>query len=71
MNFLGRRIVDEYEWKWDNYVPLVPNEQLIIYELHVGDFKGKFKDVTENMNHFVQLGITAGIIGFLNPVMIF
>ena len=71
MKLLGRRIVDEYEWKWDNHVPLASNEELIIYELHVGDFRGKFKDVTENIDYFVQLGITAGIFGFLHPNMIF
>ncbi|CAF4104351.1 unnamed protein product, partial [Rotaria sp. Silwood2] len=52
-------IVDEYEWKYDNHVPLVPNEKLIIYELHVGDFEDKFTNITAKMDYFVQLSITA------------
>ncbi|CAF4761055.1 unnamed protein product, partial [Rotaria sp. Silwood2] len=48
------------EWKYDNHVPLVPNEKLIIYELHVGDFEDKFVNLTAKMDYFVQLGITAG-----------
>ncbi|CAF2944680.1 unnamed protein product [Rotaria sp. Silwood2] len=55
----GRKIVDEYEWKYDNHVPLVPNEKLIIYELHVGDFEDKFTNITAKMDYFVQLSITA------------
>ncbi|CAF1048926.1 unnamed protein product [Rotaria sordida] len=55
----GRKIVDEYEWKYDNHVPLVSNEKLIIYEIHIGDFEDKFVNVTARMNYFVQLGITA------------
>jgi len=52
--------LDEYEWKYDNHVPLVSNENLIIYEIHIGDFEGKFTNVTAKMDYFVQLGITAG-----------
>ncbi|CAF1378155.1 unnamed protein product, partial [Rotaria sordida] len=55
----GRKIVDEYEWKYDNHVPLASNEKLIIYEIHIGDFEDKFVNVTARMNYFVQLGITA------------
>ncbi|CAF0807602.1 unnamed protein product [Adineta ricciae] len=55
----GKRIVDEYEWKYDNYVPLAENDKLIIYEIHIGDFQDRFKDVTEKMDYFVSLGITA------------
>ncbi|CAF1326036.1 unnamed protein product [Adineta ricciae] len=55
----GKRIVDEYEWKYDNYVPLAGNDKLIIYEIHIGDFQDRFKDVTEKMEYFVSLGITA------------
>jgi 1,4-alpha-glucan branching enzyme len=60
LNFTGKRIVDEYEWKYDNYTPLVSNDKLIIYELHIGDFENQFKNVTARMDHFIQLGITAG-----------
>ena len=56
----GKRIVDEYEWKYDNFTPLVSNENLIIYEIHIGDFENQFKNVTARMNHFIELGITAG-----------
>ena len=52
--------MDEYEWKYDNYVPLAGNDKLIIYEIHIGDFQDRFKDVTEKMEYFVSLGITAG-----------
>ena len=58
--FIGKRIVDEYEWKYDNHVPLVSDEDLIIYELHIGDFHCKFKDVTDKMDYFLELGVTAG-----------
>jgi len=39
---------------------LVTNDKLIIYEIHIGDFEDKFKNVTAKMNHFVELGVTAG-----------
>ncbi len=58
--FQGKRIVDEYEWKYDNYIPLVPDEKLIIYELHIGDFHDKFIGITAKMDYFVELGVTAG-----------
>jgi 1,4-alpha-glucan branching enzyme len=61
---LGRRVIDEYEWKYDNYTPLVSNEKLIIYELHIGDFNAQFTDVTAKIDYFVELGITAGKINW-------
>jgi 1,4-alpha-glucan branching enzyme len=33
---------------------------LIIYELHIGDFLGKFADITAKMDYFIELGVTAG-----------
>jgi 1,4-alpha-glucan branching enzyme len=60
LNFTGKKIVDEYEWKYDNYTPLVSDDKLIIYELHIGDFENQFKNVTARMDYFIQLGITAG-----------
>jgi 1,4-alpha-glucan branching enzyme len=57
---LDKRIIDEYEWKYDDAVPLASNEKLIIYEIHIGDFYSHFKDVTARMDYFVQLGVTAG-----------
>lgn len=35
----GSAIVHDYVWQHDD-VPLPPNEKLVIYELHVGDFRG-------------------------------
>jgi len=55
----GKKLVDEYEWKYDDYTPLVSNDNLIIYEIHIGDFENQFKNVTAKMDHFIQLGITA------------
>ncbi|CAF0732391.1 unnamed protein product [Adineta steineri] len=55
----GKKIIDEYEWKYDNHVPLVSNDKLIIYEIHIGDFQDKFTNVTAKMDYFVELGITA------------
>jgi 1,4-alpha-glucan branching enzyme len=63
----GRRIVDEYVWQHDDK-PLPPDEQLVIYELHVGDFsggeadpfnRGKFSDVVDKLDYLVDLGINA------------
>ncbi|CAF1572472.1 unnamed protein product, partial [Didymodactylos carnosus] len=56
----GQRIIDEYQWKYDGVAPLVENEKLIIYEIHIGDFQSQFKDVIAKMDYFLQLGITAG-----------
>ncbi len=64
----GKPVISSYKWKHDD-VPLLPNEQLVIYELHVGDFRGgsgddqkepgKFTDVIEKLDHLAELGITA------------
>ena len=64
----GQPVISTYKWKHDD-VPLVPNEQLIIYELHVADFRGgtgddqktpgKFTDVIEKLDYLAELGITA------------
>ncbi len=64
----GEPVISTYQWKHDD-VPLLPNEQLIIYELHVGDFRGgqgddqktpgKFTDVIEKLDYLADLGITA------------
>ncbi len=64
----GVPVIHTYKWKHDD-VPLVPNEQLVIYELHVGDFRGgmgddqkkpgKFTDVIEKLDYLADLGITA------------
>jgi len=63
----GEAIVDTYVWQHDD-VPLPGDHQLIIYELHVGDFsggeadaypRGKFEHVIEKLDYLVDLGINA------------
>jgi len=64
----GKRLCVDYQWKHDEQ-PLPTNDQLILYELHVGDFsggkgdegkgriKGKFRDVIEKLDYLSELGI--------------
>jgi 1,4-alpha-glucan branching enzyme len=61
----GKAVVDEYPWQHDDK-PLPPNNELVIYELHVADFsggeadpwqRGKFKHVTEKLDYLVDLGV--------------
>ena len=56
----GRRIDIDYDWKHDDK-PLPDNRDLVIYELHVGDFagkeRGKFKHVIEKLDYLKDLGI--------------
>jgi len=61
----GRAVVDEYRWRHD-HVLLPPNNQLIIYELHVADFtggeedpheRGQFKHVTTRLDYLADLGV--------------
>ncbi|MBC8099076.1 MAG: DUF3459 domain-containing protein [Armatimonadetes bacterium] len=64
----GKRIVHNYQWKHDA-VPLPSNHELIIYELHVGDFRGgvgddsdqpgTFKRLIERLDYLAELGINA------------
>ncbi|NJL86974.1 MAG: alpha-amylase [Leptolyngbyaceae cyanobacterium SM1_1_3] len=63
----GERIVDTYAWQHDEN-PLPPDHQLIIYEMHVGDFsggeddpypRGCYKHVVEKLDYLCELGITA------------
>lgn len=63
----GHKIVDEYEWKHDA-VPLPNNYQIVIYEMHVGDFsggendpfkRGKYTNVVEKLNYLTELGVNA------------
>ncbi len=66
---VNRNFVDEYEWKYDNcYLP--PDEELVIYEIHVGDFsggvndphaRGQFQYVTEKIDYLKQLGVNASM----------
>jgi 1,4-alpha-glucan branching enzyme len=63
----GRRVVDEYAWRNDG-VPLPSDEELIVYELHVGDFSGgeadgsgggRYTDAVAKLDYLADLGITA------------
>lgn len=66
----GKRVWVDYQWKHDDK-PLPTNDQLVIYELHVGDFsgglgdkgsprvKGHFRGVVEKLDYLVDLGINA------------
>jgi 1,4-alpha-glucan branching enzyme len=63
----GRPIVDEYLWQHDDK-PLPLDHQLVIYELHIGDFsggesdpftRGKYADVIAKLNYLTELGINA------------
>jgi 1,4-alpha-glucan branching enzyme len=63
----GEPIVDTYVWKHDDK-PLPPDHELVIYELHVGDFsggeddpksRGKYQHVIEKLDYLVDLGINA------------
>jgi 1,4-alpha-glucan branching enzyme len=63
----GDRIVDDYIWQHDEQ-NLPSDSELIIYELHVGDFsggekdakiRGKYKHVIEKLDYLCELGINA------------
>ncbi len=66
----NHRAITSYRWKHDD-VPLPPNDALVIYELHVGDFsggpgddqdrkpKGRFENVVEKLDYLTKLGINA------------
>ena len=63
----GKAIVDTYVWQHDDK-PLPPDHELVIYELHVGDFsggngdsegQGRYKNVIERLDYLVDLGINA------------
>lgn len=63
----GNKIVDTYVWQNDDK-PLPADEELVIYELHVGDFsggeddphaRGKYQHVIEKLDYLCELGINA------------
>jgi 1,4-alpha-glucan branching enzyme len=63
----GERIIDTYVWQHDDK-PLPADRELVIYEMHVGDFsggeddphaRGKYKHVIEKLDYLCQLGINA------------
>lgn len=63
----GERIVDTYVWQHDDK-PLPSDHELVIYEMHVGDFsggeddpyaRGKYKHVIEKLDYLCELGVNA------------
>ena len=63
----GDRIVDTYVWQHDD-VALPADHELVIYEMHVGDFAreannhesgGRFTDVVDKLDYLVELGVNA------------
>jgi 1,4-alpha-glucan branching enzyme len=64
----GQPVYYRHDWQSD-HVDLPPNEQLIIYELHIGDFRGgpgddlptpgTFARVIDKLDYLVELGINA------------
>jgi 1,4-alpha-glucan branching enzyme len=66
----GNAAVTTYQWKHDDK-PLPPNDALVIYELHIGDFsggpgddangkpKGRFQNVIDKLDYLSSLGINA------------
>lgn len=63
----GERIVDTYVWQHDQ-ASLPADHELVIYEMHVGDFsggeddphaRGKYKHVVEKLDYLCELGINA------------
>lgn len=63
----GRIIVDEYVWQHDD-APLPPDEALVIYEMHIGDFSGgeadgsgdgSYRSVVEKLDYLSDLGVGA------------
>jgi 1,4-alpha-glucan branching enzyme len=63
----GQKIVDTYVWQHDDK-PLPADCELVIYEMHVGDFsggeddpyaRGQYKHVVEKLDYLCELGINA------------
>jgi len=54
----GQVITDEYQWKHDDK-PLPPNPDVVIYELHVGDFAKDFQGLIKKLDYLQELGINA------------
>lgn len=66
-NFDWWKNLDDYEWKHDD-CNLPPDEELVIYEIHVGDFsggiddpgaRGTFKNVLKKIDYLKELGVNA------------
>ncbi|HEY4002248.1 MAG TPA: alpha-amylase family glycosyl hydrolase [Candidatus Xenobia bacterium] len=55
----GQHVVDSYCWKHDNVRSMPQNHQLVIYELHIGDFGGSFAGTIDKLDYLSDLGINA------------
>ena len=63
----GEQVVDTYTWQHDDK-PLPPDEELVIYEMHVGDFsggeadcppRGNYRHIVQKLDYLTELGINA------------
>jgi 1,4-alpha-glucan branching enzyme len=63
----GQQVVDSYQWQHDQ-VNLPADHELVIYEMHIGDFsggeddpnpRGHYKNVIEKLDYLCDLGINA------------
>lgn len=63
----GKPVVDGYKWEYDDR-PLASDTELIIYEMHTGDFsggesdpfvRGKYIDVLAKLDYLAELGVNA------------
>jgi len=63
----GERITDTYVWQHDDK-PLPPDRELVIYEMHIGDFsggendaqeRGTYQDAIEKLDYLCELGVNA------------
>lgn len=63
----GQRIIDTYVWQHDDK-PLPSDRELVIYEMHIGNFsggeddpyaRGKYKHAIEKLDYLCELGVNA------------
>ena len=63
----GQHVLDDYVWQHDD-APLPPDDALVVYELHVGDFsggeanaegRGTYQDVLDKLDYLTDLGVNA------------
>lgn len=60
-NSVGNSVVHDPSFDWgDDAFELPPQNELVIYELHVGTFhNGTFQDAVQRLDHLVRLGVNA------------
>jgi 1,4-alpha-glucan branching enzyme len=54
----GKIQVDDYQWRHDMN-PLPSDNELVIYEMHVGEFGDTFQGVIERLDYLAGLGVNA------------